>query len=104
MAQLPLANSNRFTQIHDADYPWASQHTWRIHEDGHVVRDGVDEYGDPTIIYLCNEVVSRRTGIPLWEFNPPRPAKKRRSKVKRVRKPDIPPRFGNGDAGAREAD
>jgi hypothetical protein len=82
MAQIPLINSDEFAQIDDADYPWASQHIWRIHEDGHVVRDGMDEYGHPTVIYMCNEVVSRRTGIPLREFNPPRSAKERQGKAK----------------------
>jgi len=80
MAQLPLSNSPKFALVDDEDHPWASQHVWRVDEDGHVVRDVVGEDGQPAVIYLCNEVMSRATGTPLEEFNPPRTAWRARLK------------------------
>lgn len=56
--------------VDDDDYGWASMHDWRLHKDGHVVRDG--RLGEPAVVYLCNEVLSRRDGVPLTLFGPPR--------------------------------
>jgi hypothetical protein len=55
--------------VDNEDYGWASKHSWRLHSDGHVVRDG--KHDEPKIVYLCNEVLSRAQGIPLHRFNPP---------------------------------
>jgi hypothetical protein len=52
--------------VDDADFEWASKHDWRRHHDGHVVRTG--QPGEPAIVYLCNEVVSRANGVPLSLF------------------------------------
>ena len=59
----------------DNDYGWASMHDWRLHKDGHVVRDGQE--GEPELVYLCNEVMSRAESVPLELFGPPTPAKER---------------------------
>lgn len=58
--------------VDDGDYGWASMHDWRLHHDGHVVRSGVASGGEPEVVYLCNEVMSRAKGIPLVSFGPPR--------------------------------
>jgi hypothetical protein len=71
MAILPLSNSNKHATVDDEDYGWASQYTWREDEDNHIVRDDVDGAGRPVAIYLCNEVLSRRLGVPLKELGPP---------------------------------
>lgn len=55
--------------VDDDDYPWASQYAWRLHSDGHVVRDG--KRNEPKLVYLCNEVMSRAEDVPLEMFNPP---------------------------------
>lgn len=55
--------------VDDDDFGWASMHDWRLHHDGHVVRDG--QSGEPGIVYLCNEVLSRAEGLPLMFFAPP---------------------------------
>lgn len=56
--------------VDDGDYGWASMHDWRLHTDGHVIRDG--QAGEPRIVYLCNDVMSRANGVPLALFGPPR--------------------------------
>jgi hypothetical protein len=71
-AYLPLANSDQFATVDAGDYVWASKFRWRLHTDGHVVRDVYDEDGTACVIYLCNEVVCRRLGVPLSAFLPPR--------------------------------
>lgn len=70
---LPLTNSDKQALVDDDDYGWASKYAWRLSHDGHVVRDCLDGKGDPKIIYLCNEVMSRATGTPLEHFRPPKP-------------------------------
>jgi hypothetical protein len=75
MAELSLVNSNKKAQVDNEDYEWASKHTWRLNDDRHVVRDCTDGDGNPKIVYLCNEVMSRATGTPLERFRPPRPLK-----------------------------
>lgn len=55
--------------VDNSDYGWASMHDWRLHHDGHVIRDG--KAGEPAIVYLCNEVISRANDVPLELFLPP---------------------------------
>lgn len=58
--------------VDDEDYAWASMYDWRLHVDGHVVRTGTPMKGEPEIVYLCNEVVSRAEEFPLAMLAPPR--------------------------------
>lgn len=72
--KLKLSNSSQEAIVDNDDYKWASKHTWRLHTDGHVIRDGkVDE---PKIVYMCNEVMSKANGMPLEMFNAPAPAQR----------------------------
>ena len=71
--KLALANSPEWFYVDDEDYPWVREHTWRLHDDGHVVRGGDTARGEPTLVYLLNELESRRTGIPLGDIPPPAP-------------------------------
>jgi hypothetical protein len=92
MAQLPVSNSDTFAEIDDEDLPWASRHRWRIDEDGMPVRDTVDQFGRPKVIYLCNEVVSRRTGTPLHHFGIPVLAQRARARRLRLTGSELPNR------------
>lgn len=71
--KLKLSNGQEAI-VDNADYKWASKYQWRLHSDGHVVRDGrIDE---PAIVYLCNEVMSKASNVPLELFNPPVPSQR----------------------------
>jgi len=66
--QLKLTTGEAAT-VDDEDFAWASKHDWRLHTDGHVIRTG--RHGEPRIVYLCNEVVSQASGLPLSSFGAP---------------------------------
>ncbi len=67
--KLKLINSEQKAIVDNEDYQWASKHDWRLHTDGHVVRDG--KAAEPKIVYLCNEVMSRHNNVPLELYRAP---------------------------------